>query len=78
MAEDPKQEPESQTAPENDDAEKNFWDKFDSRLEGKLNSWFDNKMKDLKEQGTSRTGGRNTLPKIIAGLMGGPFDPQNK
>jgi len=35
-------------------------------------------MKDLKEQGTSRTGGRNTLPKIIAGLMGGPFDPQNK
>lgn len=48
---------------ESEKREEGFWKSFEAHLD----SWFDNKVKTVRESGTgdSRMGGRRTLPKII-------------
>lgn len=61
------QDPPAEPTPE--EAEKKYWDTFESRLDG----WFDKKIDGYRKQGTSRTGaGRATLPKILADMIFGP------
>lgn len=62
------------------DEEKAFWERMskliDDKLPGLLNGWFDNKVKELRGNGTSRTGngGAPTLPKVMARWMFGDSD----
>jgi hypothetical protein len=58
--------------PNPDDAMKGFWDEFDKRVKGHLGTFFDEKKAELMKAGTSRTGGRTTVPSFLAGLMFGP------
>jgi hypothetical protein len=51
------------------DAEKHYWDEHEKRTRAILDGWFDDKKKEL---GSSRNGGRATLPKIFADLVFGP------
>lgn len=57
------------TDPNPEDAEKAYWERFT----GTLDSWFDAKIKTLREEGvgTGRAG-RNSLPAFMANLMFGP------
>lgn len=71
-------EPDAQDAPttEPSDQEKAFWQKLDERIDAGLQRGVEKFMpKKPKggEPGTSRNGGRTTLPGIFADFMGGPF-----
>lgn len=59
-------------------AEETFWKKFDERVGNNLDSWFEKKRKELRENATSRNGGRMSLPRVLAEFMGGPFNPPEK
>lgn len=63
---DPKTDPADDGGAE---AEKHFWEEHKSRTRAVLDEWFEEKRKAA----TSRTsGGRTTLPKILADLVFGP------
>lgn len=49
-----------------------FWGEHKTRTRGILDEWFEDKKKELREMGTSRTGGRTTLPGLLANIMFGP------
>ncbi len=68
METDPKNSP-PEGAPEGapEDAEKAYWAKF----EGVMDTWFDKKVKTLRETSSSRQG-RTTLPKVLADIVFGP------
>lgn len=55
------------------DQEKAFWSKIDERIDAGIQRGVEKFFKQRKETGTSRNGGRTTLPGIIADIMGGPF-----
>lgn len=63
--------------PENDggEAEKKFWAEHETRTRGVLDKWFDEKWKEIRGTGTSRGGEHSSFPKMLARIMGGPFDP---
>lgn len=53
--------------PSQEDQEKVFWEKFQSHLD----TWFDGKVKQYRQQGTGRTG-RTSLPGLFADMFFGP------
>lgn len=55
--------------------EEKYWAEHEKRTRGILDRWFEDKKKEAGP-GTSRTGGRSTIPKVLADLMGGPFAPE--
>jgi hypothetical protein len=56
-------DPQTPPAPEGtDEAENKFWEKFDL----KIGEAIDRKVEEFRQTGTSRTGGRTSLPSIIA------------
>lgn len=57
--------------PEKDEAEA-FWTTHAEKTRGILDAWFEDKKKELRDMGTSRTGGRTTLPGMLANIMFGP------
>lgn len=63
----PTPDPTTSTEPNPDDQEKAYWEKF----EGKLDVWFDKKIEKYRTTGTTRTGGRTTLPEIFANMIFG-------
>lgn len=63
MAEDPKV---NETADSGEDAEKHFWDEHAKRTEAILDSWFTRKADEVRKTGTSRNGGRLTVPALLA------------
>lgn len=65
-------DPAPQGDPPKDEGANAFWGEHEKRTRGILDAWFEDKKKEFREQGTSRTGGRTTLPKIIAEMMFGP------
>lgn len=70
----PKQDPPKSDPPSNPDAEKVFWDKLD----GRLDAFFDRKLKQVRESGTgnTRTGGRSTISSVLSDLMFGKPAPK--
>lgn len=49
-----------------------FWAEHKTRTVAILDEWFEAKVKKYQGTGTSRTGGRMSLPGLIADLMFGP------
>ena len=72
MAENKPQEP---VKPEDTDPavdEEAFWSKHKEHMTGILDEWFEKKKGELRQAGTSRSGGRTTLPGMLANIMFGP------
>lgn len=68
-----------QTEPENpegtdDKAEATFWAKLDERIDAAI----DRGVQKYARPGTSRNGGRTTLPGILANIMFGPEKSETK
>lgn len=74
MAEPAKTDPPADPGPE--DQEKAYWDKFGAEFDNRLNAWFDKKREEFRGPSTSRSGGRTTLPGILADLIFGPEKKQ--
>lgn len=72
----PPQPPEPPKEPTPDEVEEAFWKKFDERVTGHLDSFFDRKLKEIRRPGTSRAGGRPYLPGGILGVFLGSNDPK--
>lgn len=69
------QETQSQSQSGTDESAATFWKEHETRTRKILDSWLEDKTKEHKSAGTSRTGGRPTLPGIIADMM---FGKENK
>jgi len=69
----PDQDPQNppQDPPKTDETAEAFWKTHKEKTTAILDEWFDKKVEKYKGQGTSRTGGRATLPGIIADIMFG-------
>lgn len=70
------QNPQQQNNDEpNDDEQKPFWDKLTKLIDDRFDAAVDRTVEKYSKGGQSRNGQRNTVPKILADLMGGPFKP---
>lgn len=63
---DPKGQQNPQGDPPGDETEEAFW----KRLHSEMDTWFDDKIKTMREQGQGRVG-RTTLPSVLADFMFG-------
>lgn len=70
----PNPNPDPTPTPEPDPAaaETAFWDKFEKKIDEKLEAFYAKKLKDFRPNTSSRGNGRNNLPGIIADIMFGP------
>lgn len=58
-----------------DENEKTFWSKMTSLIDERFDAGVQRTIEKHSKPGQSRNGGRTSVPKIIADLMGGPFKP---
>ena len=65
----PTPDPSAEKTPEQ--VEEEFWAKHKTATVGILDEWFEKKKEELRTVGTSRSGGRTSLPGIIANIMFG-------
>lgn len=65
-------DPTPDPTPNPDEVEAKYWATFEEKLGGKLDTWFEGKMDEIRKTTTSRTGGRTTIPGLFANLIFGP------
>lgn len=69
------QNPQQQDNNDNTDDEKPFWEKLTKLIDDRFDAAVDRTVEKYSKGGQSRNGGRSTIPKVLADLMGGPFKP---
>lgn len=77
MANEDKNNPPEGDKPEAGDAtpdqdEQGYWKKMSSLIDDRISAGIDKKIEDIRGTRTQRTGGRTTLPKIVADFVFGP------
>lgn len=65
---DQKDQKDQQTDAPNDDKETGFWTKLQEVVRGEVKAEFEDRVKNSKPVGTSRTG-RKTIPDFLADIM---------
>lgn len=69
------QNPPQNNDPNEDDEQKPFWEKLTKLIDDRFDAAVDRTVEKYSKGGQSRNGGRSTIPKVLADLMGGPFKP---